>query len=455
MKKTILVTLRGDLKEKHLKRYKRVLKYNFVYVLTNNHNISEKKLSLYKNFKVIVYKDRKDIVKNIDSITKAEKDSIILPYFSGDSYSKYSIKILNKTYKTKIDPELFKQKDKMNSFLEKIIGHKKCIKYSYEEIQAKRYEEIEKTIGCCFILKPTNAASSLLNFKITNKTEFTKAKVRLKKKYHYVLEEYIEGNLYAVDLFCDGEQVYIICFTREIPFSELLEKFSPGYMNKYQNILREDFIHFLPIRYTLDMAKCTKPEVDFIKQVTKPLVEKNYKGFIHLEYKIKRKEKKIGFIEWGARLGGYRYNFIRKMFNVYPENILYELLVEKDKSQFGKRDGIFYLKNRDHERNFIGIKTNVLKETHMLSILEKTPNFLNESFETFLRNFLLSYRKIKIKEVEFFVKTTKDYKLYPFYERCDTQFSYIMELDEENFERFTKNKHAILEKLVFHDYSQE
>ncbi len=451
--KPILITYQKRVTESYIKECNRKFKYSKIYIFTESLKQDISLLSKYKKF-ILEVISKKDLPKKIDEVFEKEKSSIILPYFAGDSNSKYSIKVYNKMFGSNVDPKVFKMKNKMNDFLSNEIGNKKNIKISYDDLKKKKYEDLSKEIGASFILKPINAASSLLNFKISAEENFEKAKDRMKKKYQYILEEYLEGNLYAIDFYCDGKDIYLLCFSREIPFSELLEKLSHKYLEKYESVLNDEFLHFLPIRYTLGLEKISSCELSFIKKLGDKLVKSCYRGFIHLEYKIKRKDNKIGFIEWGARLGGKRSHFIEEMHNLKVENLPYQLIYKKDTSQFKKSKNIYFLKNRNIDENFIGIKTNVLKKTHVMEIFKKTPSFLNISFETFLKGFLWDYWKIKVQKIKFYVKSSPNYFIYPFHERHDTHFDYILYLDEESFKKFINNKFKILEKLIFHDYKK-
>lgn len=450
--KTALITYRKDLSYKFLCDYKRKLNYDKFFILTKNLKVSKEQLKELKIFKIIIC-TQKSIPNKISAIFKEyKKEYLILPYFISDINSKYAIRVYNEAYSTKIDPNHFRIKNKMNEFLGNELVKKKSIKKTYVEVQSLSYRAVKSQLGKNFILKPTNAASSLLNFKISSEAQFVKAKAKLKKKFQYVVEEYLEGNLYSLDFFSDGNDIFLLCFVREIPFLELLEHFSPNYLKKYKKYIASEFLHFLPIRYSLDLKKISSLEFDFIKRIGQRLIEKKYRGFIHLEYKVKRKEGKIGFIEWGARTGGKRANFIEGMHGLRVENLPADLLHRKDHSRFEKIKGLYCLKNRDIDKNYLMIYTSVTEKTHIMKVLSLVPHFLNLSFENFIREFLWDNWRIKIKNIEFFLSTTSEGYLYPFYERSDSKFNYIMEFEEEPFKKFLKKKHKILEHLVFHDY---
>lgn len=452
--KTALITYKKELSEKALYDYKRKLCYDKYFVLTNKCKVDKEKLKEFKAIKVMET-TQQGIPARIDSIFQDHrKEYSIFPYFVGDANTKYAIKTYNKAYGLKIDPKHFRLKSKMNEFLGEEVVRKKSLKLSFTELQKLSYDQAGEKLGKTFILKPVNAASSLLNFKISSEASFKNGKAKLKKKYQYVLEEYLDGNLYSLDLFCDGQNIFLLCFVREIPFLELLENFSPEYLKKYKKHIAAEFLHFLPIRYSLDLKKISPLELDFIKRIGDKLVAKKYHGFIHFEYKVKRKAGKIGFIEWGARTGGKRANFIEGMHGLRVENLPKEILFKKDFSRFEKKKGLYFLKNRDIDKNYLMVYTNVIEKTHIMKVLSFIPQFLNTSFESFLKNYLWDNWKIKANKIEFFLSTSSEGCLYPFYERSDSKFNYIMEFEEDSFKRFLKKKHSILEHLVFHDYKK-
>ena len=452
--KSALISYQKKLSNDFLLDFKRKLAYDHFFILTHNCKVESEKLKKLKKFTIIEC-TRREIPKKIDHIFNDPKNSdlMIMPYFKGiDADTKYSIKIYNKMFNSKIDANSFRLKSNMNNFLGKEIVQKKSLKYSYHEIIKLKYQKIAQKIGQQFILKPTNAAASLLNFKISSIENFHQAKQKLQKKYQYIIEEYLEGNLYSVDFYCNGEDIFLLCFVREIPFLEIMEKFSQKYLDKYQTPLTTDFLHFLPISYSLNLKKITNFELEFIKKIGQKLIENKYRGFIHLEYKVKRKDKKIGFIEWGARMGGKRDYFIEKMHRLRAENIPFKILFKKDLSRFEKKKGIYYLKGKDIDENLAFIKTNVIEKTHVLKILKKIPKFLNISFERFLKEFMWDKWKIKVRDINFSLSNSSEGFLYPFYQRSDAKLTYIMEMKEKSFQKFLSKKYKILEHLVFHDY---
>lgn len=452
--KTALITYKKTIGLKTIKDFKRRLSYDHYFLLTKNINLEEGQIKDVKKFTIIEC-NNKDIPELINQVfDKHGKQYKIYPFFRADAFSKYAIKVYNKTFSLKIDPKSFRLKSHMNEYLGEELGRKKTLNFNYDKIQKSTYQQLKKKLGSSFILKPENGVSSLLNFKISSAKELTQAKKKLKRKYQYVVEEYLEGNLYSLDFYCDGRDIFLICFVREIPFLELLEKLSPKYLEKYKSQLKTEFLHFLPIRYTLDLKKLSALELDFVKKIGERLKARKYHGFIHLEYKVKRSDHKIGFVEWGARLGGKRAEFVSGMHNYRLENLPLEIYHRNDTSRFEKKHGLYYLKNRDIDKNFLMIYTSVLEKTNIINVLSKIPSYLNESFEDFLKKYLWDNWRIKAKSVVFFLNTNTEGYIFPFYERSDTKLNYIMEFEEESFKRFLKKKHCILEHLVFHDYKK-
>jgi len=446
--KPILITFHKEFQDASHKQLQK-MSYEKVYVLTLKNSITIK--SKGKKIIPVIIESKKEIQKKIDEIFLENKDKMILPYFEGDANSKYSIKIYNKTFNTKVDYKKFKIKSEMNKLIEKHTN-KKNQRFKYNELIKTNYSIIKETFGEHFILKPINAASSLLNFKIINEEKYNSAIAKLRSKYEYIIEEYIHGNLYATDFYFDTKDIYITCHTREVTFSEIVNKLSKEYIERYEKVLNENFMHFLPVRYTIPVEKIPKKFISFIKKIAIPLQEMNYRGFIHLEYKYDAESQQIGFIEWGARTGGNRRTYVKSIHNARCENMPANILALNNKNNFLKKDGVYILDNRDHDKNYVGLKTNVVEKMHLMNLIKKHPNFMKYSYSDFLKQLFNEKWKISINDINFNIQTTSDYYIYPFYERSDTKFDYTLQLDEENFAKFLKRKYSIIEKLIFHNY---
>ena len=450
--KPILLTYYKHLSLEKVQFVNRYSKYKSIVILTQNNKLSEQQANRFKKVEIIEVNSLKGVSRQITRIYKERNPKVkIFPHFEGDAKSKFAIQAYNKLYGLKINPNLFKLKNWMNNFLAD-VSNKVSSRYTFDQLMDISYDELCEVLGDHFILKPVNADSSILSFKITSEEDFLKVQKKIKKKYKYILEKYIYGNLYAVDFFFDGSEVFVLCHTREITFSELIEKFSTKHKQKYQHIY-DDYLYYLPIRYNLDFNHISTLEKRFIRSIGSKLKEVGYRGFIHLEYKINRKTKDIGFIEWGARPGGKRSDFIKKMFNITTFNLPYDLLYKKDRGDFKKEKGLYFLRNRNIDNNIVGIKTTVIEKTHLLSILDKSDDYLSISYDTHIREFLKKNWKIRVKNISYSVRCSKDKFIYPFYLRSDTAFNYYIDLDELNYKRFLKNKSKIVEHLVFHDYS--
>jgi hypothetical protein len=448
--KKLLLTIKSDVTEKHLKVLYRT-SYNKIVLLTNK-KIDSSILENQKRIQVIVCEDDLEIYSQIDLIyEKFSKRYLILPHGVGEDNSKFSIYIYNKSFNTTVDPEIFTEKAKMNAFLEE-VSDKESMSISYKNLMKIKYSEIQKKFGDTFIIKPTNAVASVLNFKITSEESFLKAVEKFTDKFEYIIEEYMEGNLYAIDFFFDGDKTFILCYTREMTFSEIMGKLSKDYLKKYGLSINENYMHFLPVQYTLDINKLPTLVKEYLLKVSQKLSSINYRGLVHLEYKYDKKKSRIGFIEWGARNGGYRNNFLRQMHHMPSEQLPYEIIGEENYAHFKEKDSMYYLLGRDYDKNYVFMKTNPMEKMNLVQILRKQPNFLNKSFEEFIKEIFWDSWKIKLGKIEFLVKTDSTFSINPFYTSNDSKFVFIFELDEENFNVFRKNKYPIIEKFVFYDY---
>jgi hypothetical protein len=172
-----------------------------------------------------------------------------------------------------------------------------------------------------------------------------------------------------------------------------------------------------------------------------------------LEYKYDKAQKKIGFLEWWARYGGNRSTFIKKIYNTDIHRIPWYVLIEKDFSRFKQlKWNIHCFKEQEHNLNLVWIKTNFLETTNYIDILKKTWDIFEISFQKFLKDYYLQEFGIRVKKIDFYVKYSKWYNFFPFYKEQSTKLDYILELDDENFEKLKKKKFKIIEKTFFHDY---
>lgn len=448
--KKLLLHVRSSIDEKQLKVLYRT-SYNKIIILSSN-TIESPILENQKRIQIISCDDKDRIYKEIDNvISQYSKKYLILPHSVGDELSKYSIYIYNKIFETQVDPEIFTQKAKMNQFLEG-LSDKDSQTLSFEKLRETSYIQLQKRFGDMFILKPTNAVASVLNFKVTSEESYNKAVEKCTEKYEYIIEEFMTGNLYALDFFFDGAKPFILCYTREMTFSEIMKKLSKDYIAKYGLSIHENYMHFLPVQYTLDINKLPKIIREYLLKVSEKLKEISYRGLIHLEYKYDKKKSKIGFIEWGARNGGYRNIFLRKMHHMPSEQLPYEIIGEENYGHFKEKDGIYFLSGRDYDKNYVYMKTNPLETTNLVKILQKQPNFLNKSFESFIKEKFWDKWQIKIESIEFMLKTDTNFNISPFYLSNDSKFVFVLEMDEENFTLFRKHKYSVIETFVFYDY---
>lgn len=327
---------------------------------------------------------------------------------------------------------------------------------SYRDVVHSDYSTLANLVGTQFIVKPTNASSSRSAFKVESQENFEAIKLKLARGYEYVIEEYLDGELYSMDFFMADGKIYLLTYAREIAMIELSDKkkFSKDFLAKYGEELEKHFNFMLPLAYHMDFSQLNKIELSFLEELRKKLAEIEYRGVVHLEYKYDKALKKIGFIEWGARYGGYRSTFIKKIYNTDILKIPYYLLVEKDASRFHVlKNNILSLKEQEHNLNFVRVKTNFIETTNYISILKKTGGIFETSLSQFLREYYMRVFGIKIKNIDFHVKYSPLYNFFPFYHKQATKLDYILELDDANFELFKKKKFQIIEKTFFHDYT--
>lgn len=412
------------------------------------------KIKIPSNIEVFSYSNLSGLTRAINSVYETYQEYLIVPYFSGDDNSRHAIKVCNKTFWTKVDPKIFKQKDVMQKFLWE-ISQKHFIKRSYRDVQHMDYDELVSELWDVSIIKPTDASSSRSTFKIRSRDDFENVKTKISRNYEYLIEEYIWGELYSLDVFFHEGKMYLLTYAREIAMIELSDKnkFSQKFLEKYGEEMSKHFNFHLPIAYHIDFSQISKIELWLLERLRERLESIEYTGVIHLEYKYDKKAKKIGFLEWGARYGGYRKVFIKEIYNTDVLRIPYYLIVEKDSSRF--RDiskNILCFKEQEHNLNFIRVKTNFTQTTNYIDVLKKTGNIFEVSFQKFLKDYYLSEFGIRVKKIDFFVKYSKGFNFFPFYKEPATKLDYILELDDENFEKFKKKKFKIIEKTFFHDY---
>jgi hypothetical protein len=108
-----------------------------------------------------------------------------------------------------------------------------------------------------------------------------------------------------MDVFMDGKSMYLLAYVREVVMIELADKkkFSTGFLSKYGEEIDKHFNFILPIAYNVDFSYLSKMELSLLEELRIKLESLQYRGVVHLEYKFDKKEKKIGFLEWGARYG--------------------------------------------------------------------------------------------------------------------------------------------------------
>lgn len=403
---------------------------------------------------ILHYTTLRELTRFINQTFEKYSQYTILPNFSGDENSKHAIKIFNQSYQTKINPKIFKEKDIMQKFLWE-IWEKNILKKTYREVQDMDYSEVQEKVGETSIIKPTNASASRSTFKITSREDFDNIKHKISRNFEYLIEEYIWGELYSVDVYFSDGKMYLLTYAREIAMIELSDKkkFSQDFLKKYGEEMQKHFNFILPISYHVDFSFLWKIELWLLEELRLKLESIDYRGPIHLEYKYDKTQKKIWFLEWGARYGWYRKIFIKEIYNTDVKKLPYYIHIEKDFSRFSLlKWKIYSFKEQEANLNFVRMKTNFVDTTNYIDILKKTGNIFEVSFQSFLKEYYFRNFGLKIKKIDFYTKYSSGYNFFPFYRELSTKLDYILELDDENFELFKKKKFKIIEKTFFHDY---
>ncbi len=449
--KIALISKIGNLNQDTLNGYFK-LPYDKIFLLYSWWKKLKEKLPA--KISIVPYKNLVDFKNQINEIFRNNLEYKFIPYFSWDSNSKYAINIFNKSFLTDINPKIFKEKDYMISFLWD-LAYRKHKKFTYKDLISQDYESLKEIVWEKFVLKPTNWSSSTSTFKISSEEELANAKTKISKVYNYLIDEYIDWKILSLDFFFDWERMFLLTYVHEVSMIELLDhnKFSPEFIAKYWDEVKTHFNFILALRYNVCFEKISKTEINYLSKLKEKLKEIWYRGIIHLEYKYDSLKDKLGFIEWGARYWWNRRLFIQELFNTDPLKLPYYLLVQKDFSKFTEiKSGIFRFKEKKDDLNIVWVKTNFIKTTNYIEILKKTWNITEISFWDFLLNYYKKTFSIKVKDISFYISSSKDFNFYPFYRNNNTKFDYILKLDDKNFSLFKKKKFKIIESVFFHNY---
>ena len=290
--KTVLVTKMNKIDEKILNNYSKYNYSKFVIFYDWNKEIDIKNKTLLSKFEIIKINNLIELNNHIKNLQSKYLEYKLIPDFAWDANSKYNIRIFNKTYWNKIDYKIFREKDIMRKFLE-WVSDKKQIRISYKELISSNYQIISKNLtNETFIIKPTNAASSLGTFKVNSEEQFENIKTKIPKGYDYVIEEYILWELYSMDFFFDWEKMFLLVYAREVAMIEMSDKnkFSKDFLEKYWEEIWKHFNFILPLAYNLDFKKLSKIELNFLNEISKRLKEINFVWNIHLEYKYDKEK---------------------------------------------------------------------------------------------------------------------------------------------------------------------
>ncbi len=418
--------------------------YYKIYILKRESIEISKNLSSSNRIQIHSYSNENEIKWIIKRIIEKSPDEYLIPYFTSDRLSKYSIYTNNQYSSNEVDWRTFRYKNKMNEFIgmnkkNLFIPHEKLSQYNYDSIS----KEINENI---FIIKPINLSSSAGAFKITSHQDREDIKSKLLKTDH-IVEEYFWWYLHSLDFYCDGEKILLLTAVKEMPFIEILDekRLSNSFMNTYWSEIEKHFLYFLPIRYDIPTSKLRDEEWKFLEEVGKKLISIGYKWIIHLEYKYDPNTKKVGFIERGARLGGERVNYLKKINYFDMASLLYDIH-NGDTSKRKKYKWSYILKDSVNDLHYIWIYKNFIKKTTIGEILTNHKNFFKVSFIEHLNQYFYSIG-LEVKNLQI-ITTGNQKDFYPSYEWKST-FRIFFEVDDENFKKFTKKKITILEQIVF------
>lgn len=453
MKKPVLITYLKKSPSKKMIAFYASLPYHQTIVFYTNAETPAPEV-INTKAKVVPYPvtGKTQLPKVIKKIIDTYPDRRVLPYFAGDNMSKYAINCYNQNYGTKVNARIFKDKDLMAKFFAEFFPEKKTTRINGANIIQTEYTKLKESFGGSFVIKPTNASSSFNAFFIKNEADFANATNSLKKRSEYVVESFITGRLYALDGFFDGKNFYVLSYSKETPFCEL---FDHGYFKKETETtikLKQHYAFMLPVRYNLHEKKLNKHEWEFIQKLREKLSSIEYRGFLHIEYKYDKSTKEIGFIEWGARLGGFRKHYIKELRHTYVEKIPYEILHLADGGKFLKvKKGIYFSRDEQHDMNIIGFHVPVFEKTHTLSILKRNTKYLSRSLEDHIR-IHLQKEGIEPEKIQFWLLSDKDNFFHPFYQRAGTRLAYFIWLSNSDLHALTHKKKALLERLILLDF---
>ena len=271
-----------------------------------------------KYYKIIDTKNFNKLIKKIQLIKRNNNIKYILS--TSDMFIETSNslnKIFNLDHENERLIKTFKNKYECLKNMRK-LG---IVNRNFQKISSK---SLINKINFPLIIKPINGTGSIDVLKINNRKELLNKKKYLTKKYKQViLDEFIEGQEYSLEVFF---------YKKKIVFDQLIKKeiFGKRYFVESGHIISNNF----------------SPKI--IKLKNKLLIKLNKfklnNIFLHIEFKVDNKNR-IQLIEINPRLAGGFIPILIKLFHkIDLINLYLNLIIGKKFKKINKKRNLFIYK---------------------------------------------------------------------------------------------------------------
>lgn len=366
----------------------------------------------------VIESDSNILATKIEHLSKAEIKSKILEKGGGvieehindnivvmvdsDYYTDIAVELKNKANNTSFDHKFVVEKNAMSEFLgEALTGKKTFIKKS--ELLASDYSKIVDKVGQKFILKPVDGYSSVSTFAVNNKEEFKRYLELKSAEFDYLCERYLGGELYSFDFYAKDGLIYIVSYDKETP---MIEYFDDKYL--VENNL-EEFKFFLPIRYNTTPDLFNKQFLlDYFDQLASKINSVGYSGYFHMELKIDFQEQRIGFIEWGGRLGAKRSVLAKHHYDINVEEVP---IISSESSLFERLSNSVYLPKKRATEKTIGLKITCREDISVDNLKKNKDDVISD----IIKNTKSKYGITTLEELIYIYKICNDTTIKPFY----------------------------------------